>query len=209
MPKTKNTSHLALLIEIRTEPSGARMTDDDARRGMILNVSDRGARKSAVTAAPRVTGEFQSVVLGANSTQWLRGALLGACALAACAHRDQPVPVSGAAKAASALQSETGESAGVRMIARARAWNGNPPTLSQYVFPVWVEVENTSHEPRRLSITSSSFSRLGGLASASSQKIGQVSVVQAPAMRGATRAYTRRMQPRSNEAGRDAWTAQT
>jgi hypothetical protein len=39
------------------------MTDDDARRGMILNVSDRGARKSAVTAAPRVTGEFQSVVL--------------------------------------------------------------------------------------------------------------------------------------------------
>ena len=55
---------LALLIEIRTEPSGARVTDDDARRGMILNVSDRGARKSAVTAAPRVTGKFQSVVLG-------------------------------------------------------------------------------------------------------------------------------------------------
>ncbi|HJX64688.1 MAG TPA: hypothetical protein VJ860_12155 [Polyangia bacterium] len=82
--------------------------------------------------------------LGASSTQWLRGALVGACALAACAHRDQPVPVSGAAKAASALQSETGESAGVRMIARARAWNGNPPTLSQYVFPVWVEVENHS-----------------------------------------------------------------
>jgi hypothetical protein len=54
---------LALLIEIRTEPSGARMTDDDARRGMILNVSDRGARKSAVTAAPSVTGEFQSVAL--------------------------------------------------------------------------------------------------------------------------------------------------
>jgi hypothetical protein len=49
-----------------TEPSGARMTDDDARRGMILNVSDRGARKSAVTAAPRVTGEFQSVVLRAS-----------------------------------------------------------------------------------------------------------------------------------------------
>ena len=43
------------------------MTDDDARRGMILNVSDRGARKSAVTAAPRVTGELQSVVL----TSWV------------------------------------------------------------------------------------------------------------------------------------------
>jgi hypothetical protein len=58
---------LALLIEIRTEPSGARMTDDDARRGMILDVSDRGARKSAVTAAPRVTGEFQSVVLASSA----------------------------------------------------------------------------------------------------------------------------------------------
>ena len=57
---------LALLIEIRTEPSGARMTDDDARRGMILDVSDRGARKSAVPAAPRATGEFQSVVLVAS-----------------------------------------------------------------------------------------------------------------------------------------------
>jgi len=82
--------------------------------------------------------------LVANSTQWLRGALVGACALAACAHRDQPVPVSGAAKTASALQNETGESAGVRMTARARAWNGNPPTLSQYVLPVWLEIENHS-----------------------------------------------------------------
>jgi len=73
--------------------------------------------------------------LVADSTQWLRGALLSVCALAACAHRDQPVPVSGAAKAASALRNETGESAGVRMIARARAWNGNPPTLSHTFFP--------------------------------------------------------------------------
>jgi hypothetical protein len=82
--------------------------------------------------------------LVADSTQWLRGALLSVCALAACAHRDQPAAVSGAAKTASALQNETGESAGVRMIARARAWNGNPPTLSQYVLPVWIEVENHS-----------------------------------------------------------------
>ena len=82
--------------------------------------------------------------LGANSTQWLLGVLVGTFALAGCAHSDQPVPVSGATKTASALQSETGQSAGVRMIARARTWNGNPPTLSQYVLPVWVEVENHS-----------------------------------------------------------------
>ena len=54
------------------------MTDDDARRGMILNVSDRGARKSAVTAAPRVTGEFQSVVLARGARQWGRSLLWSA-----------------------------------------------------------------------------------------------------------------------------------
>jgi len=47
------------------------------------------------------------------------------------------------------------ESAGVRMIARARAWNGNPPTLSQYVLPVWLEVEN--HSGKTLSLRYDSF----------------------------------------------------
>jgi hypothetical protein len=41
------------------------------------------------------------------------------------------------------------------MIARARAWNGNPPTLSQYVLPVWLEVEN--HSGKTLSLRYDSF----------------------------------------------------
>jgi hypothetical protein len=45
--------------------------------------------------------------------------------------------------------------------------------------------------------------------SSARQKSGHVSAAEAPGRRGATRAHTGRMQPRSNEAGRDASTTQT
>jgi hypothetical protein len=37
-----------------------------------------------------------------------------------------------------------GETAGVRVVARAQTWNGDPPTLSEYVVPLWIQIENHS-----------------------------------------------------------------
>jgi len=54
---------LALLIEIRTEPSRRDGPDRNERRGRILDVFDRGVRRWVGSAAATATGEFQSVVL--------------------------------------------------------------------------------------------------------------------------------------------------
>jgi hypothetical protein len=60
---------LALLIEIRTEPSRREGPDRNERRGRILDVFDRGVRRRAGTAAATATGKFQSVVLDSAWTQ--------------------------------------------------------------------------------------------------------------------------------------------
>jgi hypothetical protein len=59
----------ALLIEIRTEPSRREGSDRNERRRSILDVFDRGVRRRAGSAAATATGEFQSVVLGADLWQ--------------------------------------------------------------------------------------------------------------------------------------------
>jgi hypothetical protein len=80
-----------------------------------------------------------------NRKSWLLGALAGLSALAfsACAHSDQRPPVAGSAPHGFG-QTLVGENAGVRVLARLHAWNGDPPTLSQYVLPVWIQIENHS-----------------------------------------------------------------
>ena len=63
-------------------------------------------------------------------------------ALSACAHGNRPAPAPPAVTGSG--QGAVGESAGVRMVARARTWNGDPPTLARYVLPIWIQVENHS-----------------------------------------------------------------
>lgn len=82
-----------------------------------------------------------------NRMTWLHGGALAGMAmlvLLGCAHSYRLVPTPGAAAAQGPGQAVAGESAGVRMIASAQIWNGDPPTLSQYVLPLWVEIENHS-----------------------------------------------------------------
>jgi hypothetical protein len=92
----------------------------------------------------------------ANRTVWLWGALAGlsALAFAACAHRDQIPPATGSAPHGFG-QALVGENAGVRVVARAHAWNGDPPTLSQYVLPIWIQIEN--HSGKTLSLRYDAF----------------------------------------------------
>lgn len=82
-----------------------------------------------------------------NRMTWLHGGALAGMAvlvLLGCAHSYRLVPTPGAATTQGPGQAVAGESAGVRMIASAQIWNGDPPTLSQYVLPLWVEIENHS-----------------------------------------------------------------
>jgi hypothetical protein len=82
----------------------------------------------------------------ANRMKWLRAGLagIGTLALAGCAHSDPLVPVAGTATIQGPGQTAAGENAGVRMVAREQTWNGDPPTLSQYVLPIWIQLENHS-----------------------------------------------------------------
>ena len=81
-----------------------------------------------------------------NRKRWLWGTLAGLSALAfsACAHSDQRPPVAGGWAPHGFGQALVGENAGVRLRARLHAWNGDPPTLSRYVLPVWIQIENHS-----------------------------------------------------------------
>lgn len=81
-----------------------------------------------------------------NRMRWLCGALTGmiALALTACAHSKQPASGPGAMTSQGSGRGVAGESAGVRVVARVRTWNGDPPTLSQYVVPIWIQIENRS-----------------------------------------------------------------
>jgi outer membrane protein, multidrug efflux system len=54
---------LALLFEIRTEPTRREGLVRNERRGRILDVFDRGVRQRARTVAASATGEFQTAVL--------------------------------------------------------------------------------------------------------------------------------------------------
>jgi len=69
---------------------------------------------------------------------------VGILALAACAHHDKPVPAPGAIAPQVSGQGLVGEYAGVRVVARLHTWNGDPPTLSQYVLPIWIRIQNHS-----------------------------------------------------------------
>ena len=72
---TRNPPKLALLVEIRTEPARRECHGRNGRRGIILDVFDRGVRRRAGHVAAMATGEFQSVVLGpparAGRAGWL------------------------------------------------------------------------------------------------------------------------------------------
>jgi len=70
---------------------------------------------------------------------WFAG--FGMIALVACAH-GEPRPLTGA-RAGHVLRLH-GEDAGVRVVAEEHAWNGDPPNLSQYLLPVWLQIENHS-----------------------------------------------------------------
>ena len=82
----------------------------------------------------------------ANRMKWPGGALAGmsTLVLAACAHGDQPGPAHSAATIRGSVQIGAAENAGVRMVAWAHTWDGDPPTLSQYVLPIWIQIENHS-----------------------------------------------------------------
>jgi hypothetical protein len=81
----------------------------------------------------------------ADRIKWLCGMLtgVGMLVLAGCAHSSQPVPVSGAVTQDTG-QRVSGEEAGVRVVAQAQTWSGDPPTLPRYVLPIWIQVENHS-----------------------------------------------------------------
>ena len=66
-------SHVALLIQIRTEPARREGLDRNERRGRILDVFNRGVRQRAGTAAATATGEFESVVLRSRAAIALAG----------------------------------------------------------------------------------------------------------------------------------------
>jgi hypothetical protein len=68
-------------------------------------------------------------------------------ALSGCAHSYRLVPMPGTAATQGPGQAVAGESADVRMVASAQIWSGDPPTLSQFVLPIWVEIENHSGKP--------------------------------------------------------------
>jgi hypothetical protein len=55
-----------------------------------------------------------------------------------------------------------GEGGGVRLLADPRRWAGDPPTLSQYVLPVWVEIENHSGKALLLRYSDITLSGAGG-----------------------------------------------
>ncbi len=64
--------------------------------------------------------------------------------LAACAHKGQMTPEPGAQASQGSGQAAADESGGVRVVAEAQRWRGDPATLSQYVFPVWMKIVNHS-----------------------------------------------------------------
>ncbi len=76
----------------------------------------------------------------------LLGALFGVSALAlvGCAHSYRLVPTPDAPVTQGPGQAVAGESAGVRMVASAQIWNGDPPNLAKFFLPLWVEIENHS-----------------------------------------------------------------
>ena len=77
-----------------------------------------------------------------NSRMWCLG-LAGSSllVLSTCAH--EPLgPAPGPAERSA--QQFQGNSVGVHVLAKTEAWNGDPPTLAQYVLPVWVQIENHS-----------------------------------------------------------------
>jgi len=76
---------------------------------------------------------------------------VGGLLLVGCAHGDASVPVAGTATMQSPGPVAAGQDAGVRVVAKARSWSGDPPTLAQYVLPIWIEVEN--HSGRALSLS--------------------------------------------------------
>jgi hypothetical protein len=84
----------------------------------------------------------------ANRARWLCGALaaMNTLALAACGHSAQAVRAPGATAQGSA-QAVAHEDPGVRVVAKARNWSGDPPTLSRYVLPIWIQIENHSGKP--------------------------------------------------------------
>ncbi|MGB8296488.1 MAG: hypothetical protein WCG85_13760 [Polyangia bacterium] len=69
---------------------------------------------------------------------------VAALALVGCAHSYRLVPTPGAPATQGPGQAIGGENAGVRMVASAQLWNGDPPNLGEYVLPLWVEIENHS-----------------------------------------------------------------
>jgi len=73
------------------------------------------------------------------------GVVVGlALGLLACAHSYRLVPAPGAVSPQAGGRAATSENQGVRITANAQVWNGNPPTLNDFVLPVWVQVENNS-----------------------------------------------------------------
>jgi len=77
---------------------------------------------------------------------YLRAVLVGAVTLTllACSHNDNLVRPPDAMTPQRSSQSLLGESAGVRVVAKMQTWHGDPPTLSRYVLPVWVQIDNHS-----------------------------------------------------------------
>jgi hypothetical protein len=88
----------------------------------------------------------QKFANGMSRMRWLRGTLAGVSTLAlvGCAHSYRLVPMPGAAATQGPGQAIAGENAGVRMVASAQIWNGDPLNLGEYVLPLWVEIENHS-----------------------------------------------------------------
>jgi len=64
--------------------------------------------------------------------------------LPACVHTYRLVPGPGATPAQGTAPAASNHDKGVRITASAQAWNGNPATLTDFVLPIWVQIENKS-----------------------------------------------------------------
>ena len=110
-----------------------------AATGLLLRPTSFVSMKHPITV---MNSETQLI----RRTRCLCAALAGVSllALAACAHHDKPVLLPGVMTPQRSSRGLVGENAGVRVVARVKTWNGDPPTLSQYVLPIWIQIENRS-----------------------------------------------------------------
>ena len=90
---------------------------------------------------------------------WAPAGML-ALALLGCAHGYRLVPKPDEPATQGPGQAVAGESAGVRIVASAEIWNGDPVNLAQYVLPVWIEIEN--HSGKALWLRYSGLRLVGG-----------------------------------------------